>query len=212
MILRDGVEGKICSKCGVWKPLQQFSRKLNFYHSHCKECMRAAYAAGPKPDKRAYYARYRAEHAEKIARYRTENKEKFREYAKAYLKRNPEKQREAKRKWGERNKAKRSEAYRRWRKNNPEKALQNNIRRRVRLRRAPGSFTLAEWEALKRSYGNVCLCCDLPEGEIKLVPDHVVPLARGGSNYITNIQPLCELCNWRKGPKTLDYRVRRREQ
>ena len=59
---------------------------------------------------------------------------------------------------------------------------------------------------MKRAYEYTCLACRLQEPEIKLVPDHVVPIARGGANDIDNIQPLCESCNKRKGAKTVDYR------
>lgn len=33
--------------------------------------------------------------------------------------------------------------------------------------------------------------------------DHIVPLSRGGSNYIGNIMPACGSCNYSKGAKTL---------
>lgn len=39
-----------------------------------------------------------------------------------------------------------------------------------------------------------------------LTPDHVVPLSRGGTNYIDNIQPLCGPCNSQKHAKTIDFR------
>jgi len=31
--------------------------------------------------------------------------------------------------------------------------------------------------------------------------DHVVPLARGGSNHIENLVPACGICNMRKGAR-----------
>jgi 5-methylcytosine-specific restriction endonuclease McrA len=76
--------------------------------------------------------------------------------------------------------------------------------------KAEGYFSEEEFKAL----GNVCKCCGLVESELvllgrRLVPDHVIPLAKGGMNYISNIQPLCHGrggCNNIKGAKHLDYR------
>ena len=79
----------------------------------------------------------------------------------------------------------------------------NHIIRRARKAGADGKFTLAGWGALKEKYGNVCLCCYAPR---KLEPDHIIPLSRGGNNFIDNIQPLCGTCNRRKKTKTTDYR------
>lgn len=39
--------------------------------------------------------------------------------------------------------------------------------------------------------------------------DHVVPVLFGGSNDISNIQPLCRSCNSSKGASTVDYRGKR---
>lgn len=70
-------------------------------------------------------------------------------------------------------------------------------------RASSGSHTHAEWLALCDAYGNRCLRC----GEEKpLTRDHVVPVARGGGNEISNIQPLCRSCNSAKGVSTTDYR------
>ena len=38
--------------------------------------------------------------------------------------------------------------------------------------------------------------------------DHVVPLTRGGTDDIGNIQPLCGACNRKKFVDTIDFRVR----
>jgi 5-methylcytosine-specific restriction endonuclease McrA len=76
--------------------------------------------------------------------------------------------------------------------------------RRARKRQAPGKHTMKEWRDLCAKYGNRCLACGaVPD---KLSPDHVIPLSRGGSDDIKNIQPLCLPCNHRKHARTIDYR------
>jgi 5-methylcytosine-specific restriction endonuclease McrA len=47
------------------------------------------------------------------------------------------------------------------------------------------------------------LCCDKKR---KLTADHIVPVSKGGTSNISNIQPLCGPCNSSKGAKTVDYR------
>jgi 5-methylcytosine-specific restriction endonuclease McrA len=204
--VRNGVAGKICSRCGRWKSLTEYNKKLRFVHSRCKQCLKELRAAAPKKDKREDYRAYNAANREKRKAYREANRERQREHVKNYLARHPGKKRELQRAYYHRYPEKKREAYRRWRQNNPEKALQNDHRRRARLRAAKGRFTLEEWLALKRAYRHTCLCCGRHEPEIKLVPDHVIPLARGGPNDIDNIQPLCETCNKRKNARTIDYR------
>lgn len=70
--------------------------------------------------------------------------------------------------------------------------------RKARLRGAAGSHTLVEWNELKFNHDNRCLGCGLFEPEIKLTRDHIMPVSKGGSNYIENIQPLCARCNSKK--------------
>ena len=88
----------------------------------------------------------------------------------------------------------------------PEKRLAVCHKRRARLL-GGGSYTEQEWFALVEQYGHRCLCCKKPEPEIKLTVDHIVPIAKGGTNDIGNIQPLCAKCNFRKQTKTIDYRT-----
>lgn len=86
---------------------------------------------------------------------------------------------------------------------NPDVRRAKEHRRRARKLAAQGSFTFAEWRALREQYGNKCLACGSSD---RLTIDHIVPLAQGGSNFIDNIQPLCLPCNSRKSTKIIDYR------
>ena len=78
-------------------------------------------------------------------------------------------------------------------------------KRRVRKLNAKGSHTFGEWELLKKQYGHCCLSCGKCEPEIILTEDHIIPLSKGGSDYIENIQPLCRSCNCKKHTKIIKY-------
>lgn len=100
-----------------------------------------------------------------------------------------------------------------WKKDNPEKmAIYHNLRR-TRETGAGGVYTLEQFKAL----GTTCLCCGKDEETLRvlgrrLVPDHILAVAKGGTNDISNIQPLCHGksgCNNRKGTKYVDYRKSR---
>lgn len=69
--------------------------------------------------------------------------------------------------------------------------------------KAGGAYTSAQWIALCDKYCNRCLCCGKKR---KLTADHVVPVSKGGSSNISNIQPLCGPCNSSKGTRSTDYR------
>lgn len=145
-------------------------------------------------EERKLYTRkqYQLKRHERIAyskQYRLENPEKIRSSLRDYRQRNKEKIRIS----GKLYRYQHIQKYRRlWADYRQRHAEQVKIRsHRIRAHRAaaPGTFTVQEWRELRDRYNNQCLCCGTVEK--LLTPDHVIPLSRGGSNDISNIQPLC---------------------
>ena len=68
-----------------------------------------------------------------------------------------------------------------------------------------GTFTVEEWNDLLFHTGCKCLACG--NDEVLLVANHIVPMKDGGSNWISNIQPLCKSCSVKKHGYTRDYRT-----
>lgn len=79
-------------------------------------------------------------------------------------------------------------------------------RYRIRKKNAKGSHTREEWQELIKQFKHTCPCCGRSELEIELTEDHIVPLSKGGSDYIDNIQPLCRCCNGKKHIKVDEYK------
>jgi 5-methylcytosine-specific restriction endonuclease McrA len=79
-------------------------------------------------------------------------------------------------------------------------AIHENNRRSLKAK-SKEQFTEDEWEIVKKVCGYMCLGCLREEPEISLTRDHIIPLSKGGSNGIDNIQPLCKSCNSSKGAK-----------
>jgi len=69
---------------------------------------------------------------------------------------------------------------------------------------ARASITKEDWTTLLKNFGDKCLSCGSKDN---LTKDHVIPLSKGGSMGIENIQPLCRSCNSIKGDKSTDYRL-----
>lgn len=82
-------------------------------------------------------------------------------------------------------------------------AFGNKRRRRAKEVSAIGEYTQEQWLELCALYNYGCLACHKNK---PLTADHVVPLSRGGSNDISNIQPLCQSCNSIKHTRIIDYR------
>lgn len=160
--------------------------------------------------KRAFYQRHR----KKILAYWKKRrqspayKKKKNAWRKVWEAKHPIKLRRTKQRWLAANKDKRRLTV-----------LASFHKRRALIAKRGGSFTTAEWLALKARYGHRCLGCGRSEKQLRrmnriLIPDHVRPISKGGNGRIENIQPLCHglkghrggACNNVKHAKHIDFR------
>ena len=118
-------------------------------------------------------------------------------HTKTYRSKNPEKVKQFRKNYIEKNRVKINETNRLWRKNNPEKWKIINRSQRHK-RRALGAINSTEWIAKVMLFKNQCQKCFKTEPEIKITIDHIIPVSKGGTNHIDNLQPLCMNCNRRK--------------
>lgn len=94
---------------------------------------------------------------------------------------------------------KKREIHRKVYSNNPGKYTFYS-KRRVRLKKQAGlTHSFEEWQELLKKLNYTCVGCG--QKNIKLEEDHIIPLIKGGSDHISNIQPLCGHCNRIKSAK-----------
>ena len=91
---------------------------------------------------------------------------------------------------------------RKWREQNREKWSAIN-RLQQHKRRALGPIHSTEWIAKVAMLKNECQICFKTEPEIKITIDHIIPVSKGGTNHISNLQPLCMRCNQMKHNRIL---------
>jgi 5-methylcytosine-specific restriction endonuclease McrA len=109
-----------------------------------------------------------------------------------------------------------------YQKQNVERTRVRNRNRRARREGAEGTHTLEEVTYLLTQQENKCACCDVELTESSRELDHIMPLALGGTNYISNLQWLCQFCNsakcathpdeWAIYAASEDFKKRRQER
>lgn len=78
---------------------------------------------------------------------------------------------------------------------------------RISRARLKGTHTKEDWEEIKNFFNQVCVKCEGATNLNGIVKDHIIPIYKGGSDTIRNLQPLCAKCNNGKGQDTTDFRL-----
>lgn len=128
--------------------------------------------------------------------------------AKTYRENNPDKVLESGRKSAKKHREKRAKYTSDWHKKNKEHAQQYRTQnlekyrmhaqnRRARIHDSGGFFTLKQIHALRVLQKDKCVNCK-KSIKTNMHIDHIMPIAKGGSNDIKNIQLLCPKCNFKK--------------
>ncbi len=151
-----------------------------------------------REQRKAQGKRYRAKHQKEIKEYADKNRKELLIYAQNYRDSHEETKLDAKirsAKSYQNNKQQILINQKEYRKTHKEKNQQWHHNYMAR-KKNNGSFIALDFSKLKKLLGNHCLGCWATDK--KLTVDHIIPLSKGGTNFIYNIQPLCKSCNSKK--------------
>lgn len=193
------ISEKLCPACGLIKPRMDFyQRNGNITYAKCKECHNIERRMDAQDPKR------RAERLTARRSYSATRKddpiflEDRRLASNKYTLANKEKCYAAIKRWASANRGKINANRSKRRRENPEEGRRQNSARRARHKRAGGRISKGIADRLIISQKGKCVAC---RAELKITGyhlDHIVALARGGTNADSNIQLLCPTCNMEK--------------
>lgn len=221
---------KKCSQCKQEKEISDFNKlkkSSDGLKSYCRECQKKyqkLYRINNRDRLNKYNKQYNKLYSTTI------NKEKRNEYQREYYQKHkhiinekriikkplgPYKYTESVRRWYAANKNKHKMNVIAWRNNNPEKRKKyqreysqrhpelkkaQRHKRRSRIKMAEGSFMATDIKSLLKRQRGKCVVCKVNISKTYHI-DHIMPLAKGGSNKPSNIQLLCPNCNLHKSAK-----------
>lgn len=214
---------KACTTCGIEKANIEFAIRSGMSrYSKCQDCQLKALKEKSEriaaklreyvPDSHEKIAAYRREYykanSEKIAarakEYNRKNAEKISQKAREYRKANAERIADFMRQYQKNNAEKIAARVREYNKRHPEKQASITRNYRARKRSAGGTHTALDIARILGRQRGLCANCEtelFKSGKKKYHVDHIMPLARGGSNWPINLQCLCPTCNLSKNAK-----------
>ncbi len=135
-----------------------------------------------------------------LAAWKTENAARVKEYNKQHYSADIEKSRKRARDYYRNNPEKAKASHDAWVSKNREHFYLLQSRRRARQAGAEGNHSVPEVKELYKKQRGKCAACaeSLPKNFHR---DHIQPLSKGGSHWISNIQLLCPTCNCQKKDK-----------
>lgn len=171
----------------------------------------AKYRAEHLAQAKAHRVKYYTEHPEYSEKYRTEHAEQIGAYSAKYYTENAEQEKARCAKWKSEHPGYDAKYYAehldqekvrtaKYQAEYPERARARSHKRRARVLEVGGKFSAAEIRALLKQQKRKCSVCIVNIDKDYHI-DHIMPLALGGHNGITNIQLLCPRCNLSKKDK-----------
>lgn len=206
---------KYCSNCDETKAAEEFAkdkRHTDGLQTYCRECCnllrRTKYREKIKVTEDAWFDANRKKRNAQCLRNYYGNRVYYIENMKVWRAENVEHRRIYGQQYHEEHKEERNAKDRIrasiWAKENRVRHRENCRRHQLRKKGAGGSHEYEDWLTLLAMCGSRCLDCGTTEN---ITRDHIKPVAWGGTDYLSNIQPLCLSCNCKKQDHyAVDYR------
>lgn len=192
-----GVLRKTCSKCSTTYPatpkhFHRSARTKDGLLGRCVRCIRAAQAT--------YYSRYREKILARVKAWNLLHPGRASARSRTYYANHKATHKARVVAWGTANPDAIRSKGKRYRKAHPERLRAKNQNRRARFLAAPGTFSAADVARQLKKQSTRCYWCRNPLTKYHV--DHKIALARGGTNYPSNLVCACPRCNSLKGTLT----------